>query len=225
MVPQDLVLSIEKFLSRFSKVQFKNLTNKVRLYEGKEKPSRIIALVIYYHYVGCKNYYNYYKYVCSFYKIQISYKRFIHWKNKYINLIKIYLEYLCDFSFNQNNNKGFSIIDSTKISINKKYKRFGKLLKGYSSTGSFYGFKLHTIINNKNLLEKFEITAANVHDVNYLKAQVNNYYYKTVIGDKGYNFKNKPKNFVIKPKNNQKNQFSVNEKLTYKNRLNTLILV
>lgn len=88
---------------------------------------------------------------------------------------------------------GISIIDSTPLRAchirrEKQHRTFKDLaIKGHTSTGWFFGFKLHLIINDKGDILDFMFTQANVDDREPLK---NNNFHKRIFGklfgDKGY---------------------------------------
>lgn len=65
---------------------------------------------------------------------------------------------------------GISIADSTPLAVCdnlriKRHKVFQNLAqRGKSSTGWFYGFKLHAVINHQGELLKIKVTADNVDD-------------------------------------------------------------
>lgn len=88
---------------------------------------------------------------------------------------------------------GFSFIDSTKLAVCKnqrinQHKQFkGIAERGHTSTGWFYGFKLHLIINDKAEIISFQLTRGNVayNNENLLLKLCKDLFGK-VYGDKGY---------------------------------------
>ncbi len=86
---------------------------------------------------------------------------------------------------------GIAFIDSTSISVchnkriqrNKVFKRLAK--RGKTTTGGFYGFKLHLIINDKGEILAFQLTPGNVSDVSMVEKLSENLFGK-LFGDKGY---------------------------------------
>ena len=86
---------------------------------------------------------------------------------------------------------GISFIDSTSINVchnkrisrNKVFKGLSKL--GKTTTGWFYGFKLHLVINDKGEILSFQLTPGNVADVNMLKTPSCGLW-GNLFGDKGY---------------------------------------
>ena len=85
-----------------------------------------------------------------------------------------------------------SVEDETTINqldnFRKQHKTFKDLAtKGHTSTGWFFGFKLHLIINDKGEILDFMLTQANVDDREPLKS--NNFHkriFGKLFGDKGY---------------------------------------
>jgi len=86
---------------------------------------------------------------------------------------------------------GISYIDSTKLQVchNKRIYRnkvFAKLAKtGKTTTGWFFGFKLHLVINDKGEIIAFQLSQGNVHDVSMLETLTKGGCGK-IFGDKGY---------------------------------------
>jgi hypothetical protein len=99
---------------------------------------------------------------------------------------------------------GISFIDSTPlrschIKREKQHKTFkGIARKGQCSTGWFYGFKLHLIINDKGELLDFILTPGNVDDREPLKSMdLHKRIFGKLFGDKGYISKNLSEQFFI----------------------------
>lgn len=102
-------------------------------------------------------------------------------------------------------NTGLTIIDSTPIKVchNRRiysHKVFkDNATRGVSSTGFFYGFKLHLTINHKSEIMSVELTTAQIDDrkpVNKLCKNISGYLY----ADKGY-ISTKLKNSLLEIKN------------------------
>lgn len=88
---------------------------------------------------------------------------------------------------------GISFIDSTKLAVCrnqriKQHRQFKDVAqRGYTSTGWFYGFKLHLIINDKGEVVSFQLTKGNVSDNNEnLLLRLCNDMFGKIYGDKGY---------------------------------------
>lgn len=86
---------------------------------------------------------------------------------------------------------GISIVDSTPLAVcdNLRIKRHrvfkGIAQRGKSSTGWFFGFKLHAVINHMGELLNIHITPGNVDDRAPVPNMVENFFGK-LYGDKGY---------------------------------------
>lgn len=86
---------------------------------------------------------------------------------------------------------GLSIVDSTPIAVcdNLRIKRHrvfrGLAERGKSSTGWFYGFKLHLVINHRGELLSIKFTAGNVDDRKPVPSLCEGLFGK-LFGDKGY---------------------------------------
>lgn len=115
----------------------------------------------------------------------ISYSRFVYlMKNLFIPLFAYLLHYKGKLT-------GISFVDSTKIQVchnkrisrNKVFKNLAK--RGKTSTGWFYGFKLHLIINEKGEILSFLFTQGNTSDIAVLEKLSKGIYGK-MFGDKGY---------------------------------------
>lgn len=86
---------------------------------------------------------------------------------------------------------GISFIDSTAIKVchikrcssNKVFKNIAK--KGKSTTGWFFGLKLHLIVNENGEVISFQITPGNVADISVVQSLANNLWGK-LFGDRGY---------------------------------------
>jgi hypothetical protein len=115
----------------------------------------------------------------------VSYNRFVELIPRTIFPLFCYLLSLLK------NCSGISFIDSTILTVchirrASSHKIFkGVASKGKTSTGWFFGFKLHLVINEKGELLAFQITDGSVHDllpVDFLAKSLFGY----LFGDKGY---------------------------------------
>ncbi len=86
---------------------------------------------------------------------------------------------------------GISFIDATPLAVCHnarihQHKVFAGLAqRGKSSTGWFFGFKLHVVFNDHGELLDFMLTAGNVHDLKALPRLAKRLFGK-LFGDKGY---------------------------------------
>lgn len=115
----------------------------------------------------------------------ISYSRFVYlMKQLFIPLFAYLLH-------NKGQLTGISFVDSTKLQVchnkriprNKVFKNLAK--RGKTTTGWFYGFKLHLIINERGEILSFLLTQGNVADVAVLE-ELSKGLFGKIFGDKGY---------------------------------------
>jgi DDE family transposase len=152
--------------------------------------SEAITIVTMFHKTRYRTFKDYYhRYVLAFLKPYfpklLSYSRFV-------NLMKTCLFPL--FVFSQGclgECSGISFVDSTiltvcharRINSHRVFKNMAK--RGKTSTGWFYGFKLHLIINDSGEIIAYMLTAGNIDDrvpIPWLSAGI----FGKLFGDKGY---------------------------------------
>lgn len=156
--------------------------------------SEIMTILIFYHYSHYKNFKQYYEqYVCKDLKrdfpVLVSYDRFI-W---YIPMafLPMMCFHLCRCKLSIRTNNYF--IDSTKmVACHPKRAHQNEVFKGIASwgktsTGWFYGIKIHLIINNLGEIIQTCFTTGSMPDTNigvlfYLLKDLSGW----VFGDKGY---------------------------------------
>jgi hypothetical protein len=118
----------------------------------------------------------------------VSYNRFVELQRKAMFPMALFLKLCC-----LGKCTGLSFIDSTPIRVchtkrersNKVFK--GMAVKGKSTIGWFYGFKLHLVINDKGEILEFMLTQGNVDDREPLKNKsFHDKIFGKLIGDKGY---------------------------------------
>ncbi len=113
--------------------------------------------------------------------------------NRFIELVPRAIMPMCAYLSNiMGKCNGVSYIDSSKLVVchNRRihqHKTFDGLAeRGKSSTGWFFGFKLHTIINDKGELLAIKVTKGNVDDRVPVREMCNNTIFGKLFGDKGY---------------------------------------
>lgn len=198
-------------INLFSLTEIKKLLGLSRF---KNKESRLtipeyLTLIIKYKYSSMKYLKNFWfneKYFSNnAWPNMPSYPRFIIWINRLQDLLKALLN---KSLVNLNQELGF--VDSTKLTTTSNY-WYGKIHKtankGYSSTGDFRGYKLHSLINTKSQLVSYEITSASVHDLTPVKGSLFNNQVGKILGDSGYisreiyhDLMHKNIEFITKPK-------------------------
>jgi len=132
--------------------------------------SEIMTITIFFHLSNHRTFKWYYKNLVStslreYFPRLVSYNRFIEVMQGLIVPLTLYLMKYC-----LGKCSGISFLDSTTLSVchnrriysHKVFDGFAK--RGKSSTGWFYGFKLHLIINDKGEILSFCLTSGNVDD-------------------------------------------------------------
>jgi len=110
----------------------------------------------------------------------VSYNRFVELIPSVIVPLTLYLRHACLGACT-----GITFIDSTTLAVCKNprihyHRTFAELARrGKTSTGWFYGFKLHLIVNDHGELIDFVLTPGNVKPVPRLARRL-------FFGDKGY---------------------------------------
>lgn len=166
---------------------------KTRNKSGKLSHSEVMTILISFHLGGYRNLKHYYLFYVSqhlnkeFPKL-VSYNRFVELQQQVAFPLVLFLK-LCRMG----ECTGISFVDSTTLKAchikrEKQNKVFsGIATKGKSTTGWFFGFKLHIIINDKGEILSFVITQGNVDDREPLNSES---FIKSVFGklyaDRGY---------------------------------------
>lgn len=151
--------------------------------------SEAMTIVILFHKTGYRTFKDYYlrfvSCLSSYFPKIMSYSRFVH-------LMKTCLFPL--FVFSQGclgQSSGISFVDSTILTVchgrrihsHRVFKKIAK--RGKTSTGWFYGFKLHLIVNDIGEILAYMLTPGNVDDripVPHLSKDI----FGKLFGDKGY---------------------------------------
>ena len=149
--------------------------------------SEIMTILIHFHQSHYRNFKAYYlecvlAHLHSEFPGLVSYTRFVD----YIPSALIYFKTTCLGDW-----MGISLIDSTSLDVclnqrigsHKVFK--GLAERGKTSTGWFFGFKLHLVINDRGELLNVTLTPANVDDRKPVPSLVRKLFGK-IFGDKGY---------------------------------------
>jgi hypothetical protein len=131
-----------------------------------------MAIVIFYHVAGFKCFKYYYQQGIlgtwkSYFPQAVSYTRFIELKKEVNLALFFFAQY-----WGLGQQTGTYYIDSTKMEVCDNHRIHshrvfkGIAARGKTSTGWFYGLKLHLIINEQGGLMSFCFTAGNVSDNN-----------------------------------------------------------
>ena len=155
--------------------------------------AEIMTITTFFHLSNQRTFKWYYKnYVCKYLKAYfprtLSYNRFVEVMQNSIVPLTVYL-----MKFRCGKCSGISFLDSTSLDVcnNRRihsHKVFQDIAKrGKTSTGWFYGFKLHLIINDEGEILSFCLTAANVDDRDWKTiSSLTQEIFGKVFADKGY---------------------------------------
>lgn len=194
----EIYFIIDEFSKEFEKtISAHSLDKKTSVKKRNKKfvmsNSEVMTILVLFHALGFKNlkhFYLYYigKHLDKEFPNLVSYNRFVELQKRTVVPMALFLKTCC-----LGKCTGISIIDSTPLRAchirrEKQHKTFKNLAtKGHTSTGWFFGFKLHLIINDKGEILDFMFTQANVDDREPLK---NDNFHKRIFGklfgDKGY---------------------------------------
>jgi hypothetical protein len=155
--------------------------------------SEIMTIAIYFHYSKLRTFKDYYQHIRVYYREYfnrlVSYNRFVELMQTILVPLTMFQLFCLSFA----TKTGIYFIDSTKLVIchNKRiysHKIFkGLAQRGKDSTGWFYGFKLHFIINENGEIMSFALTPGNISDKNMdLVDQMTKDLIGRMFGDRGY---------------------------------------
>jgi len=164
--------------------------NKKRQRSSKLCLSEIMTVVIAFHQSNYRTFKHYYlNFVCRYWYKEfpnlVSYNRFVELMSAALVPLTIYL------NSRKGRMTGISFVDSCALKVCHNLRiRAHKVLRGVAqlgktSTGWFYGFKLHLIINDRGELLAFQVTPGNVDDRKPVSAMSKNIFGK-LFGDRGY---------------------------------------
>jgi len=147
-----------------------NNENPMKMPKCSMSMSEIMTIVIYFHLSHYRTFKWYYKqhvcvYLRPYFPHLVSYNRFVEIMQLLVVPLTLYL-----MKHKIGKCSGISFLDSTTLDVchNRRiysHKVFkGLAERGKSSTGWFYGFKLHLIVNDKGEILAFCLTPGNVDD-------------------------------------------------------------
>ena len=188
----ELYCTVDNFWKLFRLEWDKHLIATGKSKRGPEPElsiAEMITIVIFFHQSNYRTFKHFYGYVCSHLKRDfprlISYSRFVYlMKGLFVPLFAYLLH-------RKGHVTGIAFIDSTSIVVchnkriprNRVFKRLAR--RGKTTTGWFYGFKLHLIINDRGEILAFQLTPGNVSDV-ALVDKLSRGLFGKLFGDKGY---------------------------------------
>jgi IS5 family transposase len=187
-----LFCSVYDFWILFEDQWKKHLIGSDKSHTGPEPELSVpemMTIVILFHQSNFRTFKHFYHLVCQQLKREfpklISYSRFVYLTKTLCIPLFAYLLH------RKGSLTGIAFVDSTSIAVchNKRITRNrvfkGLAKRGKTTSGWFYGFKLHLIINDKGEILSFLLTPGNIADVSVLEALSKGIVGK-LFGDKGY---------------------------------------
>jgi hypothetical protein len=187
-----LYCSIDDFWKSFQQEWDKHLIDSGKTKRGPEpklSTPEMLTIVILFHQSNYRTFKHFYVYVNNYLRKDflnlISYSNFVYsMKDLFIPLFAYLLQRRGEIT-------GIAFIDSTSLDVchNKRIKRNkvfqGLAKRGKTTSGWFFGFKLHLISNEKGEILAFQLTPGNVADVTVAETLSRGIFGK-LFGDKGY---------------------------------------
>lgn len=189
----ELFCDVDDFWQEFEPFWYKYLLSsgqRQRQRRSQLSESEIMTILIHYHECDYKHFKAYYtQYVLGQLKREfpqaVSYRRFVKLAET-VGLALFVYAHCC-----LGECSGISFIDSTALAVCAnpriaQHRVFAGLAeRGKTSTGWFYGFKLHLVVNEHGELIAFALTPGNTHDATLLASFQDGLFGK-LVGDKGY---------------------------------------
>lgn len=193
--PDDKIVSlfciIDDFCLEFEPEWHKRLIdNRKRKRKPSMGMSEVMTIVINFHTSGYRTFKKYYEILVAGF-LKPLFPKLVSY-NRFIELIKsCSFPMFCFLQGLLGNSTGIAIVDSTplpvcnnrRISSHKMFK--GVATRGKSSTGWFFGFKLHIVINDLGEVISWMLTPGNVDDRKPVKDMCEGTM-GLLFGDKGY---------------------------------------
>lgn len=189
----ELFCSVDDFWLQFApkwRSELLSTGKRERVRATQMHPSEMMTILILFqqsHYRTFKAYYTEYvqRHLRSEFPKQVSYQRFVELMPTLLVPLVAYLHTQLGQC------TGISFIDSTKLSVchtarihqHRVFK--GRAARGKTSTGWFYGFKLHLVVNDAGDLLAFCLTRGNVDDRRPVPKLAHRLF-GSLYGDKGY---------------------------------------
>jgi len=180
----------QEFIPNWQKTLVEDGETKTRIRERSVCEGEIIALVVCFHISGYRTFkWFYLRHAQKFWMAKFpglpSYNRFVEVMADVLIPIAAFMQSRCG------KGKGIAFVDSTSLCVCKniripRHKTFKDVAgRGKSSTGWFYGFKLHLMVDDCGEILSFSITQGNVDDRVPVPKMARNFIGK-LFGDKGY---------------------------------------
>lgn len=183
---------VDNFCAAFEPLYNKQLITsgaRKRHRVGNLKLSEVLTILLAYHQSGMSCFKYFYMELSRTHRDK--FKNLVHYA-RFVRLIKKSFPVLiCMLRSLEGEATDYMFIDSTPMAVchnlrEKRHKTFkGLAAKGKTSTGWFFGFKLHMIFNTKGEIVRLTITPGNTDDRSKV-AQMTDGLMGKLIGDKGY---------------------------------------
>lgn len=197
---EDIFYPIDEFCKYFSQHLIdKNLPEKCGP-KNKMSDSEIMTILLFFHYSGMKTFKDYYE-IWIQGKERTAFRHVVSY-NRFLELIPGMIPHLICFFYSacRGTATESNFVDSTKLEVCLSQRRYShKVFKKYAasgktSTGWFYGLKLHIVINQFGDIINFCVTPGNVSDVNQAVLDtITKQVVGLLFGDRGYISKNAAK--------------------------------
>ena len=190
----ELFCDADDFCQKFEPAWKKRLLASGECQRQRERSltlSEIMTIVIHFHQSQYRNFKAYYKeYVLKHLRAEfpnlVSYTRFVEFIPSALIPLSVFLRSACF-----GNCSGISFIDSTAPDVcnNRRIAQHrvfaGLAERGKTSTGWFFGFKLHLVVNDRGEILNVMLTPGNVDDRKPVPELVRSMFGK-LVGDRGY---------------------------------------
>jgi hypothetical protein len=190
----ELFCDVDDFCQAFLPVWEKQMLSSGLIQRQRERSltmSEVMTILIAFHQSYYRNFKAYYcEQVLRHWRPEfpglVSYNRFVEFIGSALVPLAVYLRECC-----MGECSGLSFIDSTSLEVchNARihnHKVFAGLARrGFTSTGWFFGFKLHLVCNDHGELLAFHLSSGNLDDRKPVPRLLK-YLFGKVYGDKGY---------------------------------------
>lgn len=188
-----LFFDIDEFCRLFEPIWNRHLLESESRKRNRERSlslSEVMTILVLFHISGYRNLKRFYlDYVCEHLRADfpalVSYTRFVEFERDALIPLAAYLQ------TKRGACTGISFVDSTKLAVCEnlripQHRQFADVAKrGFTSTGWFYGFKLHLCVSERGELMAWFITPGNTDDRRPVPMLAKKLWGK-LFGDKGY---------------------------------------
>lgn len=161
-----------------------------RCHTGRMYLSEVMTIIGLFYQSGYRCFKHFYRHhvrehLCSEFPTLVSYNRFVELKPRAMVALGLYLK------TRQGRCTGISFVDSTKLAVCHNLRIRGHRVMrsaaqlGKTSTGWFYGIKLHLIVNDRGERLAFWVTPGNVDDRRPVETMSRGLF-GWLVGDRGY---------------------------------------